>query len=151
MKNLLFAVAVSWVCITIGACNIVDLAKDVDKDLTVQFEKHKEQMFQFAFTGEVIDKKMVMMSKNTTDFLVVQLSKFDTTVNIVKQSCPPYFEFDGQGKLKIMVNNFIYNNVVLNQNLNKVSMSYELLLIDSTKKESHLEWLSREKGHWNKR
>jgi len=139
------------VIFALGACNIVELAKDVDKDLSVKFEKHKEQMFQFAFTAKVIDKKMTMSGKNTTDFLEIQLSNYDSTANIVQHSCPPYFEFEGQGKLKIMVNNFIYNAVNVNETLNKQAMSYELVHTGTTKKESHLEWLSSEKGQWNKR
>ena len=144
--------AVSWiVLLALGACNIIELAKNVDQDLTKQFAQHKELMYQYSFRAKVVDKKMTLSGKNTTFYFELQLSNYDSLAPIVHDNCAPYYLFEGHDKLKIMVNNYLFNAIEQGETLTKDDRSYDLNRLAPSKLENHFEWLSNTKGQWNKR
>lgn len=125
---------------TFFSCNYAD---SIRRDTIKKFEKSKSYMVNIAFEGQIIEKIYCEKCELNKCTLKIRFCRISEKSGFIKILFPPYYEFENDSILNIIVSKKLFEQVQTNDSIRKEKESFNIKVgtLD-------LQYLSKEKNKW---
>ena len=142
LMNMTFKITTLGFIVLLTSCYLMQMTKGELNDSKRALTKNKNYFREVYFRGIVLGKSTSIRQNRGIYELNLRLLNIDSIPNMVNRSYLSYFLFKNENELTILVNETVFNNVMIGDTIIKAKKSINLVTKTPTTQKSY-GWLSQ--------